>query len=123
MRIWRIANFANMLFAIRRLAFIRIISIIPTRLLVSLPREVGEGFVRFRHFMHDFPLFHGRAFTLDRRQKFHRQFLSHRLAFPVLGGIDQPAAAQGEAAVAPYLIRDLVIGAADTPAPDFEKRR
>src|SRR5688572_25102105 len=79
----------------------------------GLPLEMAEGLVGLGHLVGVFASLDGCAETVHRIDELGGKLLAHALAVALAGGLDEPADAERQAAVAPDLDRDLVGGAAD----------
>src|SRR5512142_15035 len=87
-----------------------------------LPLEVAEGAIRLGHLVRILAALDRGAQTVHRIDELGRELLAHRLAVPLAGGLDEPAHAEREAAVAADLDRHLVRRAADSPRLDLDDR-
>src|SRR5438128_2273598 len=87
---------------------------------LSLPREVGEGLVRFRHLVHSLALFHGGALAVVGRNQLFGQFQVHGAALLVARGVDEPAEGERLLTIALHLHRHLVGGSAHALGADLD---
>src|SRR3954454_13447568 len=84
---------------------------VPT--LPCLPLEMTEGAVRLGHLVRVLAALDRGAQSVHRVDELLGELVAHALAVPLAGGLDEPADAEREAAIAADLDRDLVCGATD----------
>ena len=88
----------------------------------GLPLEVAEGLVGLGHLVGVLAPLHRRAEAVHGIDELRGELLAHALAVALAGGLDEPAHAERQPAIAPDLDRDLVGGATDAPGLDLDDR-
>src|SRR3954468_23555197 len=96
--------------------------VICARTVPGLPLEMAEGLVGLGHLVGVLAPLHGRAEAVHRVDELGGELLGHALPAPLPGGLDEPADAEREPAVATDLDRDLVRGATDAARLDLDDR-
>src|SRR5262245_34141219 len=94
----------------------------PTFLCSRLPLEVAEGPVGLGHLVGVLASLHRRAEAVHRVDELGGELLAHALAAALAGGLDEPAHAERQPAIAPDLHRDLVGRATDAPRLHLDDR-
>lgn len=89
----------------------------------KLPREVREGFVRFRHAVHVVFLLDCVALVLCGEHEFVGEFYRHRLSLASTGAVNEPAERECETACLRNFARHLVVCATNAARADFHERR
>src|SRR5919112_4002126 len=89
----------------------------------GLPLEMAEGLVGLRHLVGVLSSLDRCAEVVRRVDELRGELLAHALATALARGLDQPAHAERQPAVAPDLDRDLVCRATDAPGLDLDDRR
>src|SRR3954469_5239306 len=93
------------------------------RTVPGLPLEMAEGLVGLGHLVGVLAALDGGAEAVHRVHELGGELLGHALAAPLARGLDEPADAERQAAIAPDLDRDLVGCAADAARLDLDDRR
>src|SRR3954464_1180801 len=88
----------------------------------DLPLEMAEGLVGLGHLVRVLATLDRRAQTVHRVDELGRQLLAHALAVALARGLDEPAHAERQPAIAPDLDRDLVGRATDAARLDLDDR-
>src|SRR5262245_60278030 len=91
-------------------------------MVVSSPPVVGEGLVGLRHPVHVVLALERAALLVERVEDLARELLGHPLLAALAREGDQPADGERAATALRHLDRNLVVGAADAAAADFEDR-
>src|SRR5688572_1830200 len=91
--------------------------------LPGLPLEMAEGAVRLGHLVRVFTSLDRRAEAVHGIDELGGELLAHALPVALARGLDEPAHAERQAAVAPDLDRDLVGRATDAAGLDLDDRR
>src|SRR5689334_21987042 len=94
-----------------------------SRTLPGLPLEMAEGLVGLGHLVRVLAPLDRRAEAIHRVHELGRELLGHALAAALARGLDEPAHAERQPAIAPDLDRDLVGGATDAARLDLDDRR
>ena len=88
----------------------------------DLACEVSKSLVGLGHAVDIIALLDSGSLAAEGSHQLFGQFLAHRLASAGSGSGDDPTISQDEAAFAADLVRNLVVGAADALAANFQER-
>src|SRR5215210_5211744 len=89
----------------------------------GLPLEMAEGLVGLGHLVGVLAALDGGAEAVGGIDELRSELLAHALAAALPGGLDEPAHAERQPAIAPDLDRNLVGRATDAARLDLDDRR
>src|SRR4029078_5856634 len=92
------------------------------RVVPGLPLEMAEGLVGLGHLVGVLAALDARAEAVHRVHDLRGELLGHALAAALAGGLDEPAHAERQPAIAADLDRHLVRGTADAARLDLDDR-